>query len=254
MDRLITEEAYSAFAERGYVRLPGFLPPESAEPAMQRIQRVLARAAPSDSVTAVRKRLKPHARLPEFSALLTLEVCQCASELAGGQTLSEIVDRPQILFSPPDASIWTVPHKIWHLDIPRLGAVGLVGVQMFTFLDKVEAGGGGTVVVAGSHRLLNDEGRIRSKDVKRRLSKEAYFQDLFNGALPDRERFVDEIGHVEDVPLQVVEFTGEPGDVYFSDLRVLHSLASNVRNAPRLMLTQRFFATEEIGALYAGET
>ncbi len=253
MERLITEETYSAFAERGYVRLPGFLPPESAEPAIERVQRVLARAAPSDSVTAVRKRLKPLAKLPEFSALLTSELRQCARALAGGRALSEIVDHPQILFTPPGASIWTVPHKIWHLDVPRLGEVGLVGVQMFTFLGKVEAGGGGTVVVAGSHRLLNDAGRVRSKDVKRRLSKEAYFQDLFNGALPDRERFVDEIGQVGDVSLQVIEFIGEPGDVYFSDLRVLHSLAPNARSAPRLMLSQRFFATEEIGALYGGE-
>jgi len=126
MNRLVTKEAYTAFAERGYIRLPGFLPSELAEPVLQRVQQVLARTAPSDSVTAIRKRLKPLARLPEFSALVTSELRQCASELADGRALSAPLDRPQLLFTPPGASIWTVPHKVWHLDVPRLGEVGLV--------------------------------------------------------------------------------------------------------------------------------
>jgi len=244
---------HQTFADRGYVQLPGFIPSELVRPALQRIRNVLDRTGPSESANAVRKRLKPLARLPEFSALLTSELRECASRLAGGQMLSEPLDRPQILFTPPGADAWTVPHKIWHLDVPRLGEIGLVGVQMFTFLDKVEPGGGGTVVVAGSHRLLNDAGRIRSKDVKRRLSKQAFFQDLSNGKLPNRDRFVDQVGRVGDVELQVVELMGEPGDVYFTDLRILHSLAPNARNIPRLMLTHRFFVTELIEALYGGD-
>ena len=48
-----------------------------------------------------------------------------------------------------------------------------------------------------------------------------------------------EIGYVDEVPLRVVELTGAPGDVYFTDLRLLHSLGANTSSGPRLMATQR---------------
>jgi hypothetical protein len=56
----------------------------------------------------------------------------------------------------------------------------------------------------------------------------------------DRLRLLREIGRVGDVELQVVEMTGEAGDVYFMDLRMLHTVAPNALRIPRLMITQRF--------------
>jgi ectoine hydroxylase-related dioxygenase (phytanoyl-CoA dioxygenase family) len=37
---------------------------------------------------------------------------------------------------------------------------GCPGVQVLTFLSPVGPGAGGTLVAAGSHRLLNDEGEL----------------------------------------------------------------------------------------------
>jgi ectoine hydroxylase-related dioxygenase (phytanoyl-CoA dioxygenase family) len=45
---------------------------------------------------------------------------------------------------------------------------------------------------------------------------------------------------VHDVPLQVTELTGSPGDAWLMDLRVLHASAPNAGDRPRVMLTHRF--------------
>lgn len=113
---------------------------------------------------------------------------------------------------------------------------------------RVAPRAGGTLVVAGSHRLLNDRGKIRSKDVKRRLKREDYFRGLFRGGDAERRHFLDEVGHVDDVELQVVELHGDPGDVFLTDLRLLHTVSPNASRTPRLMATQRFFLAEFLDA------
>jgi ectoine hydroxylase-related dioxygenase (phytanoyl-CoA dioxygenase family) len=124
--------------------------------------------------------------------------------------------------------------------MPRLGGSSLPGVQMFSFLDTVAPGSGGTLVVTGSHRLLNDRGRIRSKKAKGLLKREPYFRDLLKPGEGERKHFLEEPGHVGDIELRVVELCGDPGDVFLMDMRVLHTLAPNASRAPRLMVTQRF--------------
>jgi ectoine hydroxylase-related dioxygenase (phytanoyl-CoA dioxygenase family) len=173
--------------------------------------------------------------------------------LVDGQDVRAMTKRPQVLFTPPNATSWTVPHKIWHLDMPRLGGSSLPGVQMFSFLDTVAPGSGGTLVVAGSHRLLNDRGRISSKKAKGLLKREPYFRDLLKPREGERQHFLEEPGHVGDVVLQVVELCGEPGDVFLMDMRVLHTLAPNASRAPRLMVTQRFVPESIIDEIWTVE-
>ena len=252
------------FEARGVVKLDGLIPRELVDHAAQRAVDVLERAGvmrDGDWIAgrvagwtvrnSLSKRLKPLARERFFGDLVSTDVLAAASKLAGDAALGTMIDRPQILFTPPDAETWTVPHKIWHLDYPRLGELGRPGVQMFAVLRSLRPGGGGTLVVAGSHRLLNDRGHVASKNVKKALKREPWFGALLKGDQPDRDRFLREPGRVGDVPVQVVEMHGEPGDVYMVDLRVLHTLAPNAAESPRLMLTQRFVRTsllEELGA------
>jgi hypothetical protein len=146
----------------------------------------------------------------------------------------------QLLFTPPNAQQWSVPHSVWHVDLPRLGEQAAPGVQAFMFLDTVVHGGGGTLLVAGSHRLLNDAGRLGSKELKRRLARIGYFRDLMDRRLPQRELFAGRVDRVGEVALQVVELTGAPGDVWFVDMRTLHSLGPNTRPEPRMMVTRRW--------------
>lgn len=262
---MIDERQKRVFAERGIVKLDGFIPESTMAPARDRVYRLLAKAgvwgdgAWLGVVDATRrpnpklKTLKTCAKSKEFRRLLTEDVLAAARELVDGQEVQGTGPFSQLLFTPPNAERWTVPYDIWHLDFPRLGELGSPGVQMFTFLDTVASGAGGTLLVAGSHRLLNDVGALGSKAVKRRLRRQPYFRDLMDARAQDRSRFLHETGHVDDVPLQVAELIGEPGDVYFTDLRLLHSLGPNASRRPRLMVTQRLplaTATERMGAVY----
>ena len=56
----------------------------------------------------------------------------------------------------------------------------------------------------------------------------------------NRQRFLDELAEVNGFAMQVVEMCGEPGDAYFMDLRLLHTISPNVNGTPRMMLTQRY--------------
>ena len=100
------------------------------------------------------------------------------------------------------------------------------------------------MVVAGSHRLLNTGERINSKEVKRRLKQQPYFRELMTPSDSRREHFLSERVMIDDgeneIPIQVVELHGAPGDVVFTDLRLLHTIAPNASPRPRIMATQRY--------------
>ena len=49
---------------------------------------------------------------------------------------------------------------------------------------------------------------------------------------------------VDGVDVEIVEMTGEPGDVYLMNLWVLHTRWPNQSREPRIMLTQRFLLQE----------
>ena len=69
---------------------------------------------------------------------------------------------------------------------------------------------------------------------------------------PQREEFLTKPGQVGDVELQLAELWGDPGDVYLVDMRMLHTLAPNASNLPRIMLAQRFIREDSIKQLYGG--
>ena len=260
---MITECQRQYFADRGLIRIDKLIPEATIAPVRDLVLRVLERDgvwrngswcgdAPADwalGTRLLRKMKQSTKQSPASQELETAGLLEAVRGLAGGQPIHAMTDRPQVLLTPPNATAWTVPHKIWHLDVPRLGSIGLPGVQMFSFLNTVAPGGGGTLLVAGSHRLLNDDGRSRSKDVKKRLKRESYFRELMKPSGEDRSHFLEESGYVGDVEVRVVELTGKPGDVYLVDMRTLHTLAPNTLSVPRLMVTQRYFFRSVIDEL-----
>ena len=265
------------------VRLPGLLPAERIDPARRAIQRALAqhglwrddaRPPPIDAASpaagrrklpkglarakAVATALRTPALQHSVEALLGERPAQPPADTPAGRPARPSSIRhcrplgpPALLLTLPNAETWTVPHGIWHLDLPRLPRPGIPGLQAFAFLDAVPPGGGGTLVVRGSHRLLNDRGFARSKQVKRLLKREPWFAALMGRGEPDRRRFLDAPAEVRGVPVQVVELHGEPGDVVLTDLRLLHTIAPNAGKAPRLMATQRYLRAEAAAQLAA---
>jgi hypothetical protein len=148
--------------------------------------------------------------------------------------------RPQVLFTLPNAERWTLPEG-WHSDAVHLASGARPGVQMFGCLGEVAPGGGGTVVVAGSHRLGAEGRPLKAADLKRVLVREPFFRDLYAGRW-DGEGLPR--GRVGEVELEVVELTGAPGDVWLIDLRIQHSAAPNAAARPRMMVTDRYVPTD----------
>ena len=256
---MITQNQRATFQTRGLIHLPKFLPEDRIARGRDSIVRALEPqglwqdgiwhldqlSQPMVSKQASRL-IKGVSKANTLRDVVTADVCEAITELVDGRSVSPTLDRPQLLFTFPNATSWYVPHDVWHLDWPRLPNAGIPGVQMFTFLDTVEPGGGGTLVVTGSHRLLNTGEQIRSKDVKRRLKRDPYFHDLMSkDIILDRNRFISEPSCVGDVELQVVELYGQAGDVYLMDLRLLHTIAPNASRVPRMMLIQRFVLEAE---------
>jgi hypothetical protein len=120
----------------------------------------------------------------------------------------------------------------------------LPGVQLFVCLDRVEPRAGATVVACGTHRRIDALRRRkgpswpgRSADVREALKREVpWVRELCSlRAGEDREaRFMRSDGE-----LQVVELTGEPGDVWVMHPWILHAPAPNCGARPRMVLTER---------------
>lgn len=245
------------FERQGVVRLEGLLSADSLRAARDVVLRQLAKLGLWKD-GAWRLDAVPRPQWPDhglktskvignrheaLAALIADPALRAAvGSLLGGRAYAArgSYKRPQVLFTLPNAKTWTLPDG-WHADSPRLASNESAGVQLFTFLEPVEPRGGGTVVVAGSHRLMNEGRHIRPKDLVSRLRREVFFRDLTlarpslggqSAGLP--------AGAVDGVPLQVMEITGEPRDAWLMDLRVLHASAPNAGDRPRVMLTHRY--------------
>jgi len=152
------------------------------------------------------------------------------------------------------ASAWAPPKRLWHWDgrlawnseLPQAAFV-------FTFVGAVGRGGGGTLVVAGSPRLvLRQYARLTPAELARGAS---WQRDAFGrldpwlkaltgqGKGPDDRvaAFMGETHEVEGVALRVVELTGEPGDAYVCDPLLVHCVAPNCNERPRMMRIQMVY-------------
>ena len=250
---MLSDEQHDRFHQQGLIHLQGFLPSHKVAAAHATTMRAFGEPCndhPSASPPAPQKgKLRAASESGPIRDLFSAELMAAVVELAGGRSVRAMGSRPQFLVTMPNAEEWTIPPTIWHVDLPRLPNGGLAGIQVFTFLADVPPRAGGTLVVAGSHRLLNDGLRVRSKDIKKRLRRMPYFRELMSKQSTDRERFLTEPGKAKDpaqgeVSVRVVELCGRPGDVYLADMRLLHTLAPNATNEPRIMLTHRFVIDE----------
>jgi hypothetical protein len=242
------------FAVHGLINRKNFLPPEKLACARKVIFQQLAQAGlwcngdwsldnspQATELAAGMPLVKPLNRHPMLIDLVSGEVAAAASALVNARPVFPMSAHPALLFTLPNATMWTVPHQNWHVDLPRLPDGDIPGVQIFALLESVKPGGGGTLAVTGSHRLLNKKGvRTSSTDLRKQLKQDRYFAELLADNTADRLRFLRAAGQVGNVALQVVEMVGEAGDLYFMDLRMLHTIAPNTQPIPRLMLTQRY--------------
>lgn len=255
----LSEEQLSQFEREGVLKLEQLVSSEGVARARQAVLRPLAALGlwrdgnwslnahprPAWPATGLKPARDIGHRHPEVEALIEEPGVKAVVErLLGGATFDrKVYPRPQILASLPNSGPWVLPNG-WHTDVPRLASGACPGVQLFTFLEAVESQGGGTLVVAGSHRLLNDGRGLRVKEITSALRSEPFFQELFRLRGPGVDTEIFPLGRVDGTRVRVMELTGEPGDVWLMDLRILHAAAPNSTDRPRLMVTHRFIRTD----------
>jgi len=151
---------------------------------------------------------------------------------------------------PESRGRWEVPHQSWHLDFRASRALGgNFAVRVFTCLADLEPGGGGTVVVAGSHRLVEvllrrTSANLHSADVRKLLiSTYRWISALCSrDAKINRKQMFMESGAVLDgVEVRVAEIAGAAGDVFLVHPWILHAAAPNCAAVPRLVLSTTVF-------------
>ncbi|HEX2062064.1 MAG TPA: phytanoyl-CoA dioxygenase family protein [Thermoanaerobaculia bacterium] len=176
-------------------------------------------------------------RIPDLSDVIPRDLLPCLNKLAGRQ-LRPAEPLPQLLLTPPQKRVWSVPHLGWHVDVKSPSRAELPGIQVFVLLDDVAPQGGGTVAIAGSHKL---HGLRRGTTVSAHqiLRTDPVYAALFTPGETERAAFMKP-AVVRGVPVQVMEMCGKAGDVYLMDMRVLHAPAVNATRNARMMLTNRY--------------
>ena len=170
--------------------------------------------------------------------------------------------RPIVTFPKPGP--WQLPTRLWHWDNPcELHLDQPRGLFVVSFIGPVAPQGGGTLILAGSPRLLIQQ--VRRLGASRERGSGARIWDRFHRSDPwlmaltgqapspaDRiATFMDEESVVDGVPLRVVELTGEPGDMVFCHPLMIHCAAPNRGRRPRFMRIKTEVLTHEGRAMLA---
>jgi len=180
-----------------------------------------------------------------FDAMATDQLCEVIDDLLGAGRWQRPAHwgRPLVTFPRP-GTVWHVPSSGWHLDSQDLGVTTVV---VFAHLAPVRPRGGGTLVITGSHQLTTPSGPqagnapVRSREVKAYLrTLHPWLRDLWHTCDdPGRiHRYLVEGAVIDGAHVQVEELTGEPGDALIMHPRLLHVVAPNSLDTPRLMLLQ----------------
>lgn len=254
LSSFLSPQQLAEFEDQGAVRLPGFLDVSDVDRMATALWADLARryGAERDNPGTW-----PHGRAAQFqqversgafNALGSPSMRALADAFAGEGRWLQPRHWGQALVTFP-TSEWDVPHAVWHLDYPPSDClVRLPALSVFAFLEPVRPRGGGTPYVAGSHRVVMERaravaGRARfsSADMRALLkAEEPWFTRLFTAGGGDRERaFMGTPGTARGMPVQVCEMTGEPGDVMLMHPAMIHGIAGNALDRPRMMLVHR---------------
>jgi len=139
---------------------------------------------------------------------------------------------------------WILPDG-WHMDCGFDQATWPVpAVKLFAFVGDVGPQGGGTMLLSGTHRLVDRYRETLPAPVgagkehwRAFMLHHPWLARLLDGAdRPDHGRaLVGAAGEIDGVPVQIVELTGSPGDIVLTHLHVLHARSPNTGTVPRLM-------------------
>ncbi|MFZ1990291.1 MAG: phytanoyl-CoA dioxygenase family protein [Alphaproteobacteria bacterium] len=160
----------------------------------------------------------------------------------------------------PSEHAWEVPASGWHIDANYLSALAPpAGVRTHALFGNLEPRGGATQIVSGSHRLVHQWFKenppppgTRGAEYRQLLRGHPYLRNLHTeGDTEERvARFMDRAEEHDGIPLQVVENTGQAGDVILLHPLTLHVATANNGEEPRFLLS----GGVDLPAMWAKET
>ncbi len=265
---MLTAEQRQQFDRAGIVRLTGAIPARDVDAMRERVWQNLERAHQirrDDPATWRGRRVAGSRSLDDsatFEQIGSPLVCGALDDLLGAGNWQRPEKWASLLVTFPESpGPWRLPHQSWHLDLPASCTVtDLFCVRFFTLLAKLEPGGGATVVVEGSHRLVQNLARKRgidrlhSADARKLLVKgSSWMRELcsLDPAVDRKRRFMESTAKVDGVEVRAVELTGEPGDVILMHPLMMHAASHNCAATPRLVLNSTVYrAGIDPGSLY----
>lgn len=232
----MTPEQRSFFRERGYLFLRGALTRSQVRPIKEHVLDELSRLkiwSSGKSLSASIKGTPAFQQIAKLSGLIkqndlqsrviTQDVLSTIGSLAEGKMAPA---QSQLLISLPNQGDWTLNGLNWHTDISSSDPHRMPGIQAFILIDDIETHGGATLALAGSHLLAGrGESSRRIREVLRKGG--------------DME---SELGSSN---LSIVEMSGQAGDLYLMDMRLLHTPSINSTKKVRMMATVRYLLQDE---------
>ena len=260
---MLTARQKSVFDEHGWLRLPGAIPDEDVQHVQDRIwddleQRCgIPRGEPVNWPEARPKGFNALTRSGVFEPTCNQSVQDVIDDLLGPGQWEKPKPWGALLLTFPSNGPWFLPNHSWHMDLQaRVSAAAdkTPGVQVFVVLEPLSAQGGATIGLSGSHRLVRHLardaqriGRGRSADISKAVKKAVpSLRGLWShDSGGDREeRYLMNPVDVFGIPVQAVEFTGDPGDVIFMHPWILHTASANCGKRPRIVITERNYKIE----------
>lgn len=155
--------------------------------------------------------------------------------------------RGRVLWTFPQRDPWLLPTS-WHMDGNfGLAAFPVPGVQLWALLADVEPCGGGTLLLAGSHHLVEryaarlpaDQRGGNSVSWSRMLKQDPWLDQVRRGGTPENPRrdLLGDAHEVDGATVTPIEITGRAGDMFVSHIQVFHSPSPNTASKVRQMLT-----------------
>ena len=222
------------FKAQGYLQLRGFHPGKQMAAIKKNILDELKRLnvwASGKSLPGPLRALPPFQQIARLStlvklpgihnALMTPPLFSLIATLAGRKPSA--TQDTQLLLSLPNQGTWTLEGLNWHVDVTADPPTSLPGIQAFILIDEVLPRGGATLVLAGSHTAM---------------ARQPAHQPALREVL---KTSTDLSTSLEGTGIHVVEMSGQAGDVFLMDMRLLHTPSINATKHIRMMATARFF-------------
>lgn len=265
---MFTPQQREEFDRSGVVRVPGAIASRDAAKMCDRVWETLGRRFQirrDDSDTWKSRRVAGFHDLPKaenFEQIGSPAVREALDNLLGDGNWQKPERWGSLLVTFPESTgRWDVPHNSWHLDFPAPSrSQELFAVRLFVGLAKLRPAGGGTLFLAGSHRLVQelvDKGpaeKLRSAEAREALIRSyPWVKELCSlDEKVDRvQQFVKGGAVIGDINVRVIEMTGEAGDVFMTHPLMLHAGSRNCAQDPRLVLSSTVYrAGVTVPALY----